>query len=123
MVDEDGYLYVVDRLKDVIIRGGENIYSVEIEHRLSEHPSVLDVAVIGVAHDVLGEEVMAVVQVAPGEQLGLAEAQRWVAETLADFKVPAHIRTTHEPLARNASGKLLKGLIAGSSESAFDELL
>ena len=65
-VDEDGYLYITDRAKDMIIRGGENIYCVEIEQRLVEHPEIADAAVIGVPHPELGEEVKAVVQLADG---------------------------------------------------------
>ena len=65
-LDEDGYLYITDRAKDMIIRGGENMYCVEIENRLVEHPAIADAAVIGVPHPELGEEVKAVVQVEPG---------------------------------------------------------
>jgi long-chain acyl-CoA synthetase len=123
MIDDDGYLYIVDRLKDVIIRGGENIYCVEIENRLVEHPAVLDAAVVGVPHPTLGEEVMAIVQIANGIDLEAQEVQQWVAETLADFKVPRYVRTAVEPLPRNASGKLLKNVLRGASETQFAELM
>jgi long-chain acyl-CoA synthetase len=107
-LDDEGFLYVTDRAKDMIIRGGENVYSVEVENRLVEHPDVLDAAVVGVPHPTLGEEVKAVVQVAEGSPLAADDVRRWVAETLADFKVPAHVRFTTDPLPHNATGKLLK---------------
>jgi long-chain acyl-CoA synthetase len=122
-VDEDGFLYITDRKKDMIIRGGENIYSVEIENRLVEHPNVADAAVIGVPHPSLGEEVKAVVQVEPGETLTEDEVRRWVGEALAQFKVPAHVEVRDDKLPRNASGKLLKNLLRGRGEVSFDETL
>src|SRR3954451_7841174 len=88
-LDEDGFLFITDRAKDMIIRGGENIYCVEIEQRLVDHPAIADAAVIGVPHPELGEEVKAVIQRAPGAQITEAEAKEWVAATLANFKVPA----------------------------------
>jgi long-chain acyl-CoA synthetase len=122
-VDEDGFLYITDRAKDMIIRGGENIYCVEIEQRLVEHPAIADAAVIGVPHPELGEEVKAVVQVAPGESITEPEVQRWVAEGLAAFKVPAYVELRHDPLPRNASGKLLKNVLRGTGEVSFDETM
>ncbi|SHN46607.1 class I adenylate-forming enzyme family protein [Cryptosporangium aurantiacum] len=100
----DGMLQLESRLRDMIIRGGENIYPIEIENRLSEHPDVLDAAVIGVPHDELGQEVMAVV-VAPN--LTVADIQAWAGETLAPYKVPAHVRFV-DALPYSATGKLLK---------------
>jgi long-chain acyl-CoA synthetase len=122
-VDEDGFLYITDRAKDMIIRGGENVYSVEIENRLVEHPDILDAAVLGVAHPTLGEEVKAVVQLAPGASLSVADVQAWVAETLANFKVPAYVEFSTEKLPRNASGKLLKNVLRGEGEVSFAETL
>lgn len=122
-VDEDGFLYITDRAKDMIIRGGENIYCVEIEQRLVEHPDVADAAVIGVPHPELGEEVKAVVQVAPGARITEAEVQRWVADGLAAFKVPAYVELRHDKLPRNASGKLLKNVLRGTGEVSFDETM
>ena len=78
IVDDEGYLTITDRAKDMIIRGGENIYCVEIENRLVEHPAIADAAVIGVAHPTLGEEVKAVVQVEPGESITEDEVRAWV---------------------------------------------
>ncbi len=122
-VDAEGFLYITDRAKDMIIRGGENVYSVEIENRLVEHPDILDAAVLGVPHPTLGEEVKAVVQLAPGASLSVADTQTWVAETLANFKVPTYVDFTTETLPRNASGKLLKNVLRGEGEVSFAEVL
>jgi long-chain acyl-CoA synthetase len=122
-VDEEGYLYITDRAKDMIIRGGENIYCVEIENRLVEHPAVADAAVIGVAHPELGEEVKAVVQVEPGQSITEDEVRQWVADTLAYFKVPTYVDLTDDKLPRNASGKLLKNVLRGEGEVSFAETL
>jgi long-chain acyl-CoA synthetase len=122
-LDEAGYLYVTDRAKDMIIRGGENVYCVEIEERLVEHPSVADAAVIGVPHPELGEEVKAVVQIAPGGSVTEDALRAWVAETLANFKVPTYVDLTDEKLPRNASGKLLKNVLRGQGEVSFSETM
>ena len=106
--DDDGFFYVVDRLKDVVIRGGENVYSAEVEAVLFEHPAVQDVAIIGLPHDVYGEEVVAVVNLRPGDRPTTVELQQFVAERLARFKVPSQIVFRPEPLPRTASGKVLK---------------
>ena len=122
-LDEEGYLSITDRKKDMIIRGGENIYCVEIENRLVEHPAIADAAIIGVPHPELGEEVKAVVQVEPGQTLTDDEVRRWVRAELADFKVPAHVELRDEPLPRNASGKLLKNVLRGEGEVSFAETM
>jgi long-chain acyl-CoA synthetase len=122
-LDDEGYLYLTDRAKDVIIRGGENVYSVEIEHRLVDHPEILDAGIVGVPHPSLGEEVKAVVQVAPGSTLTADDIRAWVAETLAGFKVPAHVELTRERLPRNPSGKLLKNVLRGEAENQFTDSL
>jgi len=122
-LDDEGYLYITDRKKDMIIRGGENIYCVEIENRLVEHPAVADAAIIGVPHPELGEEVKAVVQVEHGEALTDDDVRSWVRAELADFKVPAHVEIRTDPLPRNASGKLLKNVLRGESEVSFAETL
>jgi len=122
-VDADGFLYITDRVKDMIIRGGENVYCVEIENRLVEHPAIADAAVIGVPHPTLGEEVKAVVEVAEGEDIAPDEVQRWVAETLADFRVPAYVDLRRDKLPRNASGKLLKNVLRGEGEVSFAETM
>ena len=107
----------------MIIRGGENIYCVEIENRLVEHPAVADAAIIGVPHPELGEEVKAVVQIEPGHELTEDEVRQWVGETLAQFKVPAYVELTDDKLPRNASGKLLKNVLRGEGEVSFSETM
>jgi long-chain acyl-CoA synthetase len=122
-VDAEGYLFITDRKKDMIIRGGENIYCVEIENRLVNHPDVLDAAVIGVPHPELGEEVKAVVQVEPGSALDEDGVRTWVAETLAGFKVPTYVEVRTDKLPRNASGKLLKNALRGVGDVSFEETM
>jgi long-chain acyl-CoA synthetase len=122
-VDEDGFLYITDRKKDMIIRGGENIYCVEIEQRLVSHPHIADAAVIGVPHPELGEEVKAVVQVEEGHTLTEAEVRQWVADGLAAFKVPAYVEIVADKLPRNASGKLLKNVLRGEGDVSFAETM
>jgi acyl-CoA synthetase (AMP-forming)/AMP-acid ligase II len=112
-LDEEGFLYVVDRAKDMIIRGGENIYSSEVEDVLYAHPAVTDAALVGVPHRQLGEVPAAVVHLAPGTTATEAELQDWVRERLAGFKVPVHIRFVKETLPRNANGKILKTDLRG----------
>jgi steroid-24-oyl-CoA synthetase len=107
-LDDDGFTHVVDRLKDVVIRGGENVYAAEVEAALFEHPDVADAAVVGVPHPTLGEEVAAVVLSRPGRELDPAALQAHVAERLAAFKVPSVVEVRDAELPRNASGKVLK---------------
>ena len=107
-LDEEGFCYIVDRAKDMIIRGGENIYSSEVENVLYDHPAVMDAALIGIDHKALGEEPAAIVQLAPGQSATEAELQQWVRERLANFKVPVKILFRNEGLPRNANGKILK---------------
>jgi long-chain acyl-CoA synthetase len=107
-VDEDGFVYVVDRLKDVVIRAGENVYCAEVEAALFEHAAVADVAVVGVPHAELGEEVAAVVQLKEGATASAANLQDHVSARLAHFKVPAHVVFRAGPLPRTATGKVLK---------------
>ena len=107
-IDEEGFLYIVDRAKDIIIRGGENIYSIEVENVLYARPAVTDCALIGVPHHTLGEEPAAVVHLAPGMTASEAELQEFVRARLAGFKVPVAIRFVGETLPRNANGKILK---------------
>jgi acyl-CoA synthetase (AMP-forming)/AMP-acid ligase II len=92
----------------MVIRGGENVYCVEVEAALFEHPAVSDAAVIGIPHQVLGEEVGAIVQLAPGKAATEDELKAHVAERLAAFKVPVRIWFRDEPLPRNPAGKILK---------------
>ncbi|MFI0356337.1 class I adenylate-forming enzyme family protein [Actinomadura sp. 9N407] len=107
-VDDDGFVYIVDRAKDMLIRGGENIYCAEVEAALYEHPAVADCGVIGVPHEVLGEEVGAVVRLRPGAALTSGELRAFLGERIAAFKVPAHVWFRDQDLPRNPGGKLLK---------------
>ncbi|MDE0880103.1 MAG: class I adenylate-forming enzyme family protein [Sphingomonas bacterium] len=107
-LDEEGFCYIVDRAKDMVIRGGENIYSTEVENVLYEHPAVTDCAIIGIPHRTLGEEPAAIVHLAPGKSTSEAELQAWVRERLAAFKAPVAVRFVEETLPRNANGKILK---------------
>jgi len=107
-LDNEGFLYIVDRAKDMIIRGGENIYSSEVENVLYAHPAVTDCALIGLPHRTLGEEPAAVVHLAPGTSATEAELQAWVRQHLAAFKMPVAVRFVEETLPRNANGKILK---------------
>ncbi|MAN46622.1 MAG: acyl--CoA ligase [Alphaproteobacteria bacterium] len=110
-LDEEGFLYLVDRAKDMLIRGGENVYCIEVENALYEHPAVMDAAVVGIPHKVLGEEVGAVVQLKPGMTVTEEELRHHAAKHLAAFKVPVEIHFMDEPLPRNANGKILKPVL------------
>jgi long-chain acyl-CoA synthetase len=112
--DDDGFLYLVDRTKDMIIRGGENVYCVEVEQVLFEHPEVIDAAVVGVPHRELGEEVKAIVQLRVGATVTGEDVRAFCAERLANFKVPAYVAFRDEPLPRNPAGKVLKNLLRGN---------
>jgi acyl-CoA synthetase (AMP-forming)/AMP-acid ligase II len=107
-VDDEGFCFIVDRAKDMIIRGGENIYSSEVENILYEHPAVTDAALIGFPHQTLGEEPAAVVHLAPGMTASEDELREYVSARLAKFKVPVKIIFTQDTLPRNANGKILK---------------
>jgi long-chain acyl-CoA synthetase len=107
-IDEEGFVFVLDRAKDMLIRGGENVYCVEVENVLYEHPAVIDAAVIGIPHRVLGEEVGAVVQVKAGAGVTAEELRGYAAAHLAAFKVPVRIELRDDPLPRNPNGKILK---------------
>jgi long-chain acyl-CoA synthetase len=107
-MDGEGFVYVLDRIKDMLIRGGENIYCVEIEDVLVAHPAVIDAAVIGLPHRIWGEEVGAVVQLKPGAEVLEAELIAHAARLLPPYKVPVRIEVRLEEFPRNASGKTLK---------------
>ena len=107
-LDEEGFCTIVDRAKDIIIRGGENIYSSEVENVLYDHPAVTDAALVGVPHRTLGEEPAAVVHLAPGMSASEEELKAWVRERLAIFKTPVRILFSPETLPRNANGKIMK---------------
>jgi acyl-CoA synthetase (AMP-forming)/AMP-acid ligase II len=117
----DGFVYLEGRWADLIIRGGENIYPVEIENRLVEHPAVVEAAVVGVDHPTLGQEVKAYVVVREAGALSADEVKDWCAAALAPFKVPTRVEFL-PGLPHNATGKVVKHLIGRSpSESDFVE--
>jgi len=109
-MDEDGYLYIVGRSKDVIIRGGNNVHATDVESVLFEHPAIADVAVVGVPHTVLGEDVGAAVVARPGFEVTAADIDAFCVDRLADYKRPRTIWFVDE-LPRNAMGKVLKSKI------------
>ena len=106
-VDEDGYFFIVDRKKDLIIRGGYNVYPREIEEVLYEHPAIQEAAVVGVPHDELGEEVGAAVVLKQGESLDADELKSYLKEQVAAYKYPRRIWFVDE-LPKGPTGKILK---------------
>jgi long-chain acyl-CoA synthetase len=107
-LDAEGFCYIIDRAKDMLIRGGENIYCIEVENVLYDHPAVMDAALVGIPHKTLGEEPGAVVTLKPGAEATEQELRAFVAERLAAFKVPTKVIFWHETLPRNANGKIMK---------------
>jgi long-chain acyl-CoA synthetase len=117
-MDEEGFCFIIDRAKDMLIRGGENIYCVEVENVLYEHPAVMDAAIVGIPHRTLGEEPGAVVTLKPGASATEPELRSWVAERLAAFKVPVKVVFWPETLPRNANGKIMKSDLKKVFEAA-----
>jgi long-chain acyl-CoA synthetase len=115
-VSPEGFTYIVDRAKDMINRGGENVYSVEVENALAAAPGVFEVAVIGVPDEMMGEKVGAVLVPTPGSSLDVDAVLSYARERLADFKVPQFVSVRSEPLPRNPGGKILKRPLRESSE-------
>lgn len=107
-IDEEGFVYVLDRKKDMINRGGEKIYSLEVENIINSHPKVLEVAVVGVPDPFMGEAVKAVIALRPGEAATEEEVRAFCAEHLADYKVPKFVEFV-DALPRNPAGKVIKG--------------
>ncbi len=107
-IDDEGFLFIEDRVKDMILRGGENVYSAEVEAAIYELAAVHEAAVFGVAHERLGEEVACVIMVKHGASLTSEQVQNSLKDRLASFKIPTRIVVTSEPLPRNAAGKFLK---------------
>ena len=122
-LDEEGYLYITDRAKDMIIRGGENVYCVEIENRLIEHPAIAEAAVIGVPHQTLGEEVKAVVRVEPGRR---SPRPRWASgwpPRWPTSRCPPTSSSSPSSCPGTPSGKLLKNVLRGEGEVSFAETM
>ena len=101
-------MFIVDRAKDMVIRGGENIYCSEVEAAIYEHDDVAEVAVFGVPDERLGEDVGAAIVVRDGATLDEDGLRAFLADRLAKFKIPAHMWFRTEPLPRNANGKFVK---------------
>ena len=106
-MDEDGYIYIQDRIKDMIISGGENIYPAEVQNALFSHPAVADVAVIGVPDDIWGEAVKSVVVRKPGAEVTPEALMVYARERIAGYKVPRSVDFV-DALPRNPTGKILK---------------
>jgi len=107
-LDKEGFCFILDRAKDMLIRGGENIYCVEVENALYEHDAVMDAAIVARPHKTLGEEPAALVTLKPGSEATADELRAFVAARLAAFKVPVEVRFWDGPLPRNANGKIVK---------------
>lgn len=118
---EEGRLYLASRRRDLILRASENVYPVEIENRLVEHPAVDEAAVVGVPHEELGQEVKAFIVLRANQEVEAETLASFVGEKLAYFKVPAHWDISRKPLPRNATGKVLKQVLMGEAESSFVE--
>jgi long-chain acyl-CoA synthetase len=118
-IDSEGFLYISDRAKDMVIRGGENVYCQEIENVLAEHPDIVEAAVFGVPDRDLGERVKAVVVRVPNSALTAAEVRAHVARRLAKFKVPEEVEFSEDPLPRNPAGKILKNILRKSGTVSF----
>jgi long-chain acyl-CoA synthetase len=115
-LDDEGFVQIVDRKKDMVNRGGENVYCVEVENALVEHPAVFEVAVMGVPDPMMGEKVGAVIVPRPGMTPDPAEIRAFAKSRIADFKVPQFISFRADPLPRNAGGKVLKPVLRTETE-------
>ena len=118
ILDEDGFVFIVDRAKDVVIRGGENVGSAEVEAAIAKHPAVHECAVFGVPHERLGEEVAVAVYPLQGSTLDVDELKAFAGESLAAFKVPTHVFVHDEPLPKNPNGKVLKRVLREEAAQA-----
>jgi long-chain acyl-CoA synthetase len=107
-IDEDGFIFIVDRAKDMVLRGGENVYCTEVEAAIYHHPSVQEAAVFGIPDERLGEEVAAVLVLAEGASLTEPELRDFLKATLSSYKIPSKVWFRDEPIPRNATGKFLK---------------
>ena len=107
-VDDEGFLYIEDRAKDMVLRAGENVYCAEVESAIYDHPAIYEAAVFGVPHERLGEEVACVIHLKAGTELTGDGLRDFLAGDLASFKIPPRIAFTGERLPRNPSGKILK---------------
>jgi len=106
-MDEEGFIYIQDRIKDMIVSGAENIYPAEIESVLFEHPAVADAAVVGIPDEKFGEAVLALLVLKQGESVDAETIEAFCRERLAGYKIPRQVEFIDE-MPRNASGKVLK---------------
>ena len=107
-IDDEGFVYVEDRAKDMVLRAGENVYCTEVEAAIYQHPAVYEAAVFGLPHERLGEEVAAAVYPKPGEQIEAEQLRSFLGEHIAPFKIPSIVEIVAQRLPRNAAGKILK---------------
>jgi long-chain acyl-CoA synthetase len=121
-LDEDGFVYLVDRTSDMIVTGGENVYSIEVEQALSTHSAVADVAVIGIPHPTWGEQVHAVVVVHPGASVTPEELQAHARQTIAGYKVPKSIELRTDPLPLSGALKPLKRDLRRAYRASAEEV-
>lgn len=115
-LDAEGFVQIVDRKKDMVNRGGENVYCVEVENALCAHPGVFETAVLGVPDAMMGEKVGAVIVPKPGAHVDPREVRAFLRERIADFKVPQYVAVREEPLPRNPGGKILKARLRKETE-------
>ena len=115
-IDDEGFVQIVDRRKDMICRGGENVYCVEVENVLAQHPGVFEAAVLGVPDEMMGEKVGAVVVPLPGAEPDPHEIHAFVKERIADYNAPQYVCFRSEPLPRNPAGKVLKPVLRDNTE-------
>ena len=115
-LDSEGFVQIVDRKKDMVNRGGENVYCVEVENALAAHPAVFESAVVGVPDEMMGEKVGAIIVLKPGARAEPKEICAFARERLADFKVPQYVQIRAEPLPRNPGGKILKARLRKEAE-------
>ena len=120
-LNEDGFLFINTRARDLILRNAENIYPVEIEHCLERHPSVKEAAVVGIDHPQWGQEVKAFIVPAPGTHPHVESLEKFCREYLAPFKIPTQWEILNRDLPRNAAGKILKNVLLGQTENTFKE--
>ena len=113
-IDQDGYITLVDRIKDMIISGGRNIYSVEVENALAAHPAIAEIAIVSRKHEIYGETVVAVVNPLPGHTISLQELRDFRAGKLTSYKLPRKLVIRSIP--RNPSGKILKHVLRADLE-------
>jgi long-chain acyl-CoA synthetase len=118
--DEEGYIYIVDRKKDMVIRGGYNVYPREVEEILYAHPAVSEAAVLGVPHRDLGEEVAALVVLRPGTNATPEEIRAFVQERVAPYKYPRLVKLVNE-LPKSVTGKILKRAISHDLFQSFNK--